>query len=132
MAIDALRAQARAYYDARIAAYGPTPAGVDWNSEASQMLRFEQLARLWEREREATVLDYGCGYGALAIYIRQLGHTGSYVGFDLSDAMVAEARRGLARWADCQVTSDPVSGTPMVIPIGRHHSGADVPAGTVS
>ncbi|MGH9718684.1 MAG: class I SAM-dependent methyltransferase [Bryobacteraceae bacterium] len=106
-ALDPLRAEARAYYDARVATYGATPAGVDWNSEASQTLRFEQLARLWEREPEATVLDYGCGYGALAIYIRQRGHTGSYVGFDLSDAMVTEARRCLAPWADCQVTTDP-------------------------
>jgi SAM-dependent methyltransferase len=107
VALDTLRLQARAYYDARISTYGPTPAGVDWNSEESQMVRFEQLARLWEREPEAAVLDYGCGYGALALYLRQRGHTGSYLGFDLSNAMVTEARRCLAPWSDCQVTTDP-------------------------
>ena len=26
----------------------------------------------------------------------------------------------------CQVTADPVSGTPLVIPIGRHHSSESV------
>lgn len=106
MTLDPLREQARAYYDARVAAHGPTPAGVDWNSEASQVLRFQQLARLWEGEPEASVLDYGCGYGALASYIRQRGHTGAYLGFDVSERMVAEAQRTLAPWPACEVTTE--------------------------
>jgi SAM-dependent methyltransferase len=103
--LDALREQARLYYDARVAVQGPTPAGVDWNSQASQELRFQQLERLWERDPEATVLDYGCGYGALATYMRRKGHQGAYTGFDLSDRMVAEARRLLSQLPHCCVTT---------------------------
>ncbi len=112
MILGPLHARARAYYDARVGAHGATPAGVDWNSETSQVLRFQQLARLWEGEPEASVLDYGCGYGALASYIHQRGHRGTYVGFDLSDRMVAEARRTLAPWSNCHATTDAAALTP--------------------
>jgi SAM-dependent methyltransferase len=100
-----LRGQAREYYENRLSAHGATPAGVDWNSRESQELRFAQLARLWQHEPDASLLDYGCGYGALAAYVRGQGHRGRYVGFDVSDSMVDAARTHLASLADCRVTS---------------------------
>ena len=66
---DVLRNQAREYYETKLSAHGPTPAGVDWNSHESQELRFSQLAYLWQNEPDASLLDYGCGYGALAAYV---------------------------------------------------------------
>jgi SAM-dependent methyltransferase len=65
---------------------------VDWNSEESQRLRFRELARLLDDDPEASVLDYGCGYGALGPYLRGLGHHGPYVGFDISERMIDAAR----------------------------------------
>ena len=66
---DALRAEAAAYYERKLLAHGPTARGVDWNSESSQRLRFEQLLRVIAPDAPAgTVIDYGCGYGALADY----------------------------------------------------------------
>ena len=35
------------YYGAKIAEHGPTARGVDWNDEASQELRFEQLLKVY-------------------------------------------------------------------------------------
>ena len=102
---DALRAQARDYYEARLRAHGATPAGMDWNSQASQELRFRQLARLWDDEPDASVLDYGCGYAGLASYIRSLGHRGAYVGFDVSPEMIDAARQHVAALPGCQVTA---------------------------
>jgi SAM-dependent methyltransferase len=102
---DALRTQVREYYDAKLRAHGATPAGVDWNSPESQELRFAQLAQLWRAEPEASLLDYGCGYGALAEYVRSLGHRGSYTGFDLSEAMAAAARARLVSLTGCSVTA---------------------------
>ena len=78
MTHEALRQQARRYYEARLAQHGATPAGVDWNSEASQERRFRELAYLWSGEPDASLLDYGCGYGALAAYVRGRGHRGPY------------------------------------------------------
>jgi len=84
--------QTRQYYDGKLAEHGPTARGVDWNSEQSQRLRFRELARLVEDEPDASVLDYGCGYGALRSYLRERGHRGPYVGFDISERMIEAAR----------------------------------------
>jgi hypothetical protein len=106
MTEDALRHQVRAYYEDKLRQHGTTAAGVDWNSESSQELRFRQFDRLWENHRDASIADYGCGYGALAVYLRSRGHRGPYVGFDLSPQMIASAREHTAALADCRFTSD--------------------------
>jgi SAM-dependent methyltransferase len=81
------------YYAAKLGAHGVSPQGVDWNSDDSQQLRFTQLLRvLAEDEREPAVLDYGCGYGALAQRLIAEGRPFSYVGFDVCTPMVAQAR----------------------------------------
>jgi SAM-dependent methyltransferase len=105
MSHDALRDQARHYYEGRLRAHGATPAGMDWNSQASQELRFRQLARLWEDEPHASVVDYGCGYGALATYLRGGGHDGPYLGFDVSEAMIDTARGHAGSLPGCRLTS---------------------------
>jgi SAM-dependent methyltransferase len=81
------------YYADRLAAHGSTPHGVDWSSELSQQLRFTQLLRIVDGEREYTVLDYGCGYGALARrLIARETRAFHYVGFDVCTPMIARAR----------------------------------------
>ena len=90
---DLLR-KTRQYYDARLAEHGATPRGVDWNSEDSQRLRFSELTTLVKDAPDASILDYGCGYGALRAYLREHGHRGRYVGFDISQSMIDAARTG--------------------------------------
>jgi SAM-dependent methyltransferase len=102
---DTLRDQARTYYEAKLRAHGATPAGMDWNSQASQELRFRQLARLWEDEPQAGIVDYGCGYAALATYLRGRGHQGPYVGFDVSAEMIRAADGHVTPLGECRVTS---------------------------
>ena len=92
---DLLR-KTRQYYDARLAEHGPTARGVDWNSEESQRLRFRELTTLVRDDTGASILDYGCGYGALRAYLREHGHRGPYVGFDISQSMIDAARAGAA------------------------------------
>lgn len=105
MTPDTLRDQARTYYEAKLRAHGATPAGMDWNSQASQELRFRQLARLWEDEPQAGIVDYGCGYAALATYLRGRGHHGPYVGFDVSAEMIRAADGHVTSLGECRVTS---------------------------
>ena len=90
MSTDPVRESVARYYTGTLAAHGPTFRGVDWNSEASQDLRFTQLLRVVDR-REASINDYGCGYGALAARLRRDGHVGTYQGYDLAEAMTAAA-----------------------------------------
>jgi SAM-dependent methyltransferase len=80
------------YYAARFDAFGPTAAGVDWNGEKSQALRFEQLMKLHTGDAAFTINDFGCGYGALAGYLQSRFRNFSYSGFDLAPAMLGHAR----------------------------------------
>ncbi len=105
MSVEALRAQSRSYYEAKLREHGPTPRGVDWNSRESQETRFRQLARLVEDDAHAGVLDYGCGVGALYGYLRAHGHLGRYTGFDVSPAMIEAARQLHGAPSDCHLTA---------------------------
>ena len=93
------------YYAGRLAAHGATPRGVDWNSAESQELRFTQLLTVCRGDLDASILDYGCGYGALAARLRSEGFSGEYVGFDLSPEMV-HAASTVQRLTNCRFTAD--------------------------
>lgn len=81
------------YYAGKLAEHGATPSGVDWNSENSQRLRFAQLLKIVDVPGPFSLNDYGCGYGALIDHLRAEDAPFSYRGFDVAEAMVAEARR---------------------------------------
>lgn len=91
------------YYSEKIKEHGPTARGVDWNSTESQEIRFDQLTRIITRP-SFSLLDYGCGYGALLGYLgRTFGPSFAYCGFDVSSSMIEEAvktHEGIqnARW----------------------------------
>jgi SAM-dependent methyltransferase len=81
------------YYSEKLAKHGKTPRGVDWNDEASQTLRFEQLCKVIETGTEKfTLNDLGCGYGALFEFLRDKHPLLSYLGVDISEEMVCAAR----------------------------------------
>jgi SAM-dependent methyltransferase len=80
------------YYSEKVTEHGPTAKGVDWNSEASQELRFEQLLKVCDFASTFTINDYGCGYGALVRYLEERGWRFRYTGFDISARMLEQAR----------------------------------------
>lgn len=81
------------YYAEKLAAHGESPRGVDWNGEEGQVLRFEQLCKLIpEGTRDISLLDLGCGYGAMLEFL-EARHGGLvYHGVDISEEMVLAAR----------------------------------------
>jgi SAM-dependent methyltransferase len=82
-----------AYYTGKLRMHGATPLGVDWNSPAAQTVRFDQIARVLPANGQFSVNDYGCGYGALLEYIRPAHPEMDYRGYDISQAMIDEARK---------------------------------------
>ena len=84
--------QSARYYSDRLSAHGPTPAGVDWNSEDSQLLRFDRLLRICCETAAFSINDFGCGYGALLAYMQTKGLAADYRGFDISLDMLAAAQ----------------------------------------
>lgn len=85
--------------------YGTTPPGANWNSDTSQDLRFEQLARLFDRAKPFSVIDYGCGYGALVNFLTVKGFTFTFTGYDLLDPMVEKAQELFKDRANCTFTN---------------------------
>ena len=74
----------RDYFSMRFAQHGEDATGVDWNSVFAQEVRFEQLAKVILPDQPFTVLDFGCGYGAMAQWFRRVGLNFShYYGYDI-------------------------------------------------
>jgi SAM-dependent methyltransferase len=95
------------YYDERLVTFGDTPQGVDWNSADSQSMRFGRLLGLIENGGEASINDFGCGYGALVDYLGDTSLRLTYCGFDISLPMIAAARARHDGRSWCRFTADP-------------------------
>lgn len=90
-----LLAEVASYYSEKLAQYGETPKGVDWNGGESQALRFGQLCKIIDDRSQFSLNDLGCGYGALLDYLIENHSVFSYCGVDISEEMIyaAEQRR---------------------------------------
>lgn len=86
--------------------FGPVGKGVDYNSDEAQRLRFEQLEKLLPVDAPFSLVDYGCGYGALIDFLRERGHRFRYTGYDLSEQLIAHAKQAHEGQGDLRFTSD--------------------------
>jgi SAM-dependent methyltransferase len=82
----------KSYFDKRIQEHGASPRGSDWNSETSQNTRFDQLLKVVETQ-SFSLLDYGCGYGALADYLDSKSFDADYYGYDILESAIETARK---------------------------------------
>jgi len=81
------------YYTQKILTHGANHLGVDWNSEESQNLRFQEIARIIEKPT-CTLNDYGCGYGGFYDYlIKKKYKISSFHGYDISKEMIMNAKQ---------------------------------------
>lgn len=80
------------YYDEKITKFGTTPQGVDWNGEDGQNQRFKQICKVIQEEAGFSIVDLGCGYGALVKFLNSRYKNFEYLGLDLSRKMIEEAR----------------------------------------
>lgn len=96
-------AQVAHYYGERLRRFGATPLGVDWPSRPNQELRLVQLLKLCDFSAPRSLNDVGCGYGALRGFLSRRHRRAQvdYLGTDVSQAMVAAARRRWRHRADC-------------------------------
>lgn len=78
------------YYSNKIQTYGATPKGVDWNGEAGQFIRFEQLSKIINGN-DFSINDIGCGYGKYIEYLEKNYKNFIYTGYDLSREMIENA-----------------------------------------
>jgi SAM-dependent methyltransferase len=95
-----------AYYAGKLREHGATHQGVDWNSDESQTLRFEQFMRLIPPRERVSVLDWGCGYGAFAEHLEARGADFEYAGYDVASEMIEAARVRLGDRSAWSFTDD--------------------------
>lgn len=86
---------ARLYEDS-LEKHGTAPMGVGWRDEGSHVLRFDRLVSVIDKGDPVTINDLGCGYGSLYDHLTGAGTAiRGYRGYDISEKMLAEARRAL-------------------------------------
>ena len=106
MNINNILSNVNQYYTQKIQQYGATAQGVDWNSLESQYIRFEQLLKVCNLREHFSLMDYGCGYGALLPYMVDKGYQFKYYGFDISKAMINQAKINNMNYKNCLFFSD--------------------------
>lgn len=77
------------YFSDKLATFGVSPRGVDWNSVDAQEIRFAQLIRIVRSDGPYSLIDYGSGFGSLYDYLKGRGHRVEYYGYDFLAEMVA-------------------------------------------
>jgi hypothetical protein len=92
MSIDETQKKLNEYFSEKLKTFGATPKGVDYNGPDAQQPRFEQLIRVINPASPFTVMDYGCGYGAMFDFLDRKNWQFEYYGVDLIEEMVIAGR----------------------------------------
>jgi SAM-dependent methyltransferase len=88
----ATRERIGAFFDAGVGRFGHDLRAMDYGRRESQLARFDVLAEAIPLAGKR-VLDVGCGFADFSAYLAERAPDASYVGLDISRAMIAEARR---------------------------------------
>ncbi len=94
------------YFAGKLEQFGATPKGVDYNGPEAQAIRFEQLVKVIDPSRPFTVLDYGCGYGAMFDFLHAKGWQFEYWGVDIIEKMVIAGRETHREFPNAHFTTD--------------------------
>ncbi len=82
------------YYNEVLQRYGVSAQGVHWNSQRTQYKRFEILLEMITLSPDESVVDVGCGFADLYLYMQQTRNLPrSYVGLEIMETMVEAARQ---------------------------------------
>ena len=83
--------EVKSYFDKCIKEHGASPRGSDWNSDISQNIRFDQVLKVIQGKDKFSLIDFGCGYGALADYLAEKEFQFTYYGYDLLESAIEVA-----------------------------------------
>ena len=88
------------YYNEVVRRHGVSAQGVHWNSQMTQYKRFEVLLSMLELVEDSTIVDVGCGFADLYLYMQENQIPFStYIGLEVMESMVVEARKRV----DCEI-----------------------------
>ena len=80
-------------YNAVAEKCGISSKSVLWDDPQTQYLRFYELVKHLDlNDSRKMLLDVGCGNGELYKFLNFLGYRGRYVGYDINEMLLAQAR----------------------------------------
>lgn len=79
--------------------------GVDWNSSAAQVIRFQQILKICDFSQTSSVIDSGCGYGGVVSYLEALGCSLTYTGHDPLAEIITTTKSEHGAKANCPFTT---------------------------
>ena len=100
------------YYRQTYAEHGASAKGVDWKDEAAQRISFDYLLKAIRfhvsENKNLSILELGCGYGAFFSYLQDAGlyPQYDYYGIDLVQEMVEKARSAFPEISDYFLAGD--------------------------
>lgn len=80
------------FYQKNLSQYGPSAEGVGWKNKDAQIIRFEQLARLFIQS-DFSLNDLGCGVGDFIAFASERIPKFRYRGYDVMPDMITAAVR---------------------------------------
>jgi SAM-dependent methyltransferase len=98
------------YYNEVVERHGVSAQGVHWNSQETQYRRFEILLEMIDIAEEESIVDVGCGFADLYLFIQEKSiDLHSYVGLEIMESMVKEAQKRVGcEIKVCDVLCDPL------------------------
>lgn len=106
MSIDETQKKLNEYFTEKLETFGATAKGVDYNGEQARQIRFAELVKIINPARPFSVIDYGCGYGAMFEYLHAKGWDFDYYGVDLIGKMILAGREKYKDFHNAHFTTD--------------------------
>ena len=106
MSIDEIQKKLNEYFTEKLETFGVTAKGVDYNGEQARQIRFAELVKIIDPAKPFSVIDYGCGYGAMFEYLYAKGWDFNYHGVDLIEKMVLAGRQNYKGFPHAHFTTD--------------------------
>ena len=106
MSIDETQKKLNEYFTEKLETFGATAKGVDYNGEQARQIRFAELVKIINPAKPFSVIDYGCGYGAMFEYLHAKGWDLDYYGVDLIEKMILAGREKYKNFPNAHFTTD--------------------------
>ena len=106
MTIDETQKKLNAYFTEKLETFGATAKGVDYNGEQARQIRFAELVKIINPVSPFSMIDYGCGYGAMFEYLNEKDWKFDYYGVDLIEKMVIAGREKYVDFSNAHFTTD--------------------------
>ena len=94
------------YFTEKLETFGATAKGVDYNGEQARLIRFAELVKIIDPAQSFSIIDYGCGYGAMFEFLHEKGWEFEYYGVDLIEKMVSAGREKYKDFSNARLTTD--------------------------